>query len=66
VRIASRFDLRTHKFREFKLPHPRERPFKVGVGSDGALWFTELGAGRIGRITMAGEITEFEVPTKNA
>jgi virginiamycin B lyase len=64
-RIA-RFDLRTHKFREFKLPHPASGPCKVAAGSDGALWFTELGAGRIGRITMAGEITEFEVPTKNA
>lgn len=64
-RIA-RFDLHTQTFTEFKLPHPASGLCKVAAGPDGAVWFTELGAGRIGRITMAGEITEFEVPTKNA
>jgi virginiamycin B lyase len=62
----ARFDLRSQTFTEFKLPHPASGPCKVAAGPDGAIWFTELGAGRIGRITMAGKITEFEVPTKNA
>jgi virginiamycin B lyase len=40
------------------------------VGPDGALWFTELAsggahqlAGKIGRITVSGEISEFPLPT---
>jgi len=32
------------------------------VGPDGALWFTELGANKIGRITTQGAITSFVVP----
>ncbi len=32
------------------------------AGPDGALWFTEIGAGRIGRITVDGEITEYPLP----
>ena len=31
-------------------------------GPDGALWFTEYNAGKIGRITTAGKITEFPTP----
>jgi hypothetical protein len=33
----------------------------ITVGPDGNLWFTELGGHRIGRITMAGVITDFPV-----
>jgi len=33
------------------------------VGADGALWFTEQNVNRIGRITTAGVITEFPVPS---
>jgi len=33
------------------------------VGPDGALWFTEFYGNNIGRITMAGVITEYAVPT---
>jgi virginiamycin B lyase len=38
-------------------------PRFIRLGSDGALWFTELLANKIGRITTAGTITEFQVPT---
>jgi uncharacterized protein (TIGR03437 family) len=31
-------------------------------GPDGAIWFTEPNAGKIGRITTAGSITEFPAP----
>jgi virginiamycin B lyase len=62
----ARFDLRSHTFTEFPLPHPNSGPCKVAAGPDGAVWFTELGGGRIGRITLSGGITEFEVPTKYA
>ena len=33
------------------------------VGPDGALWFTETVAGKIGRITTGGQVTEFPLPT---
>jgi virginiamycin B lyase len=30
----------------------------------GALWFTEISTDRVGRITPAGEVTEFALPTR--
>jgi len=36
------------------------------AGPDGALWFTEDNGNHIGRITTAGSITEFAVPTPSA
>jgi virginiamycin B lyase len=41
-------------------------PWGIAAGSDGALWFTENAANRIGRITTAGAITELPVPTAAA
>jgi virginiamycin B lyase len=38
-------------------------PTDITVGPDGALWFTESEGNRIGRITTAGVITEFPLPT---
>jgi hypothetical protein len=35
----------------------------IAAGPDGALWFTEFNANQIGRITPAGSITEYAVPT---
>ncbi len=35
----------------------------ITAGPDGALWFTEVGGNKIGRITTAGSVTEFAVPT---
>jgi hypothetical protein len=37
-------------------------PETIAAGPDGALWFTEWDAGRIGRITTTGVITEYPVP----
>jgi virginiamycin B lyase len=45
-------------------------PLALAAGSDGALWFTALGPqtvvneinGKIGRITMTGEVSEFSLP----
>jgi virginiamycin B lyase len=34
----------------------------IAVGSDGNLWFAEGGRSKVGRITTAGQITEFELP----
>src|SRR5688572_30172734 len=46
---------------EFYLPAARE-PSGITSGPDGALWFTELGGDRIGRITLGGTVNEFVVP----
>jgi virginiamycin B lyase len=55
---------------EFPLP-AGSAPGAITAGPDGALWFTESpGPGvrnaRIGRITTAGTVTEFPIPTANA
>jgi streptogramin lyase len=40
-----------------------KRPFGITAGSDGALWFTEMGESKIGRISTAGAITEYFLPS---
>lgn len=39
---------------------------RITMGPDGALWFTETNAGKIGRITTSGVITEYAIPTANS
>ena len=39
---------------------------RITAGPDGALWFTAPSRDRIGRITTAGEVTGFLVPTSNS
>ena len=38
-------------------------PTFVAAGPDASVWFTEVNGGRIGRITPAGAVTEFPLPT---
>jgi streptogramin lyase len=45
---------------EFPVPTPGGAPVAIAAGPDGALWFTE-DAGKIGRLTTAGGITEFPI-----
>src|SRR2546425_1128009 len=42
---------------------PRLGANDIATGPDGSLWFTEMLANRIGRITTAGAITQFNIPT---
>ena len=58
--------------KEYPIPTPNSSPAGIAAGSDGALWFTENavtsvgappGPGKVGRITTAGAITEFLIPT---
>jgi len=42
---------------------PGSWPRVIVPGSDGNLWFAEMAANKIGRITPSGEITEFPIPT---
>ena len=48
---------------EWDVPTPNSQPAGITVGADGALWFTEENASKIGRITTAGTITEYPIPT---
>jgi virginiamycin B lyase len=38
-------------------------PMGISSGPDGALWFTEFSANKIGRISTAGALTDFAIPT---
>jgi virginiamycin B lyase len=51
---------------EYSIPTGNGFPFGIAAGSDGAMWFTEVGGNKIGRITTAGAITEASVPTPYA
>jgi virginiamycin B lyase len=46
-------------------PAPRQ-PSIITPGPDGALWFVEVNANKIGRITTAGAVTEYDIPTKDS
>jgi streptogramin lyase len=48
------------------LSQPNSDLTEIAPGRDGNLWFTEPEANRIGRITPAGVVTEFHVPTPNS
>lgn len=39
------------------------QPHGIALGPDGNLWFAEFTAGKIGRITPAGVVTEFSIPS---
>lgn len=45
----------------FPIPTHNSGPMEITTGLDGNLWFTENTAGRIGRITPTGTITEFSL-----
>jgi virginiamycin B lyase len=49
---------------EFIIPTPGGSPTQIALGPDGALWFVESGAPRLGRVTSDGAITEFAIPEK--
>jgi streptogramin lyase len=42
------------------------QPYGIVGGPDGSVWFTEMVANKIGRITPLGSITEFPVPTTDS
>src|SRR5262245_27516146 len=48
---------------QFPIPTSNSTPSGVATGPDGNLWFIELTADKIGRITTDGVITEFPIPT---
>jgi streptogramin lyase len=51
------------QFQEFALPDAASGPWGICLGPDGNVWFTELAAGRIGRLNpTTGQVTEFSLP----
>jgi streptogramin lyase len=46
------------EFTEFSLPSGSS-PFQIASGPDGNLWFTDVGTGKIGKITISGAVTEY-------
>ena len=57
---------------EFPMPRPNSGPGDITAGPDGNLWLVELGGvmdgiavdgNRVARVTPAGEITEFTIPS---
>ena len=38
-------------------------PVGIAAGPDGTLWFTEQWGNKIGRITTAGVLSEYSIPT---
>jgi virginiamycin B lyase len=57
---------------EFDLPRPNSGPGDITAGADGNLWFVELSGrmdgravdgNRVVRITTAGKVTEFPIPS---
>lgn len=54
------------KINEFSLPAKKAGPYGITSGSDGAVWFTENGGNKIGKILITGAITEYSVTTQDA
>jgi virginiamycin B lyase len=52
---------RALEYREFALPTRGSSPFGITVGPDDNIWFTEIGANKIGRLTRNGALTEWPV-----
>src|SRR5215472_14295754 len=58
VKVAS-----AQMIQEFPPPTLAAGITDIATGPDGALWFTEGGVSKIGRITTSGSFTEFPIPT---
>src|SRR5450755_3771290 len=54
------------RINDYPLPGADSVPLGIVTGPDGALWFTENEANRIGRITVDGVITEYPGPGHNS
>ncbi|MHB8147742.1 MAG: virginiamycin B lyase family protein [Vulcanimicrobiaceae bacterium] len=51
---------------EYTLPTSNGSPLGIAAGPDGNLWFTEVNASKIGKITTSGTFTEYATPTSGA
>jgi len=52
---------------EYPVPTPSAGPNGIALGSDGAVWFTEVFSGnQIGRINTTGAVKEYLIPTSGS
>ncbi|MEO8605164.1 MAG: hypothetical protein ABI629_21530 [bacterium] len=51
---------------ELGTPSPGSVPLYITLGPDGAMWFSESGANRLGRIARDGRITKFDLPDSDS
>jgi len=65
VAVALWAPLTGHSFVEFAIPTGGSGPEGLELGLDGNVWFTEFAGNKIGRITPAGLVTEFQLPVNN-
>ena len=65
--MIGRFTLSTKAVDEFPVPTLDSNPDNITMGPEGAIWFTELDASKIGRIDPVSlQITEYPTPTNNS
>src|SRR5690242_13319296 len=48
---------------EYPVPTAAGGPNWITAGPDGAMWFAELSANAIGRVTTSGAVTEYAIPS---
>lgn len=53
-------------YTHYNAPEANAGTSAIANGPDGALWFTEVGVNRIGRITTTGVVTDYPIPMQNA
>src|SRR4051794_31421822 len=53
---------RVGKIRDFAVPQTLSHPTGIAIGSDGAVWFAQPATGSIGRRSMTGAFSSFELP----
>jgi virginiamycin B lyase len=51
---------------EYTVADAAAGPYALTWGPDGAVWFVEITAGQIGRITPDGTVVEFALPDRGA
>lgn len=54
--------VRTLKVQAFRVPTAASGLADLAAGPDGALWFTEQSANKVGRITTKGRFTQYRIP----
>ena len=60
--LAAPTFLAAQSITEYSIPTPNADLRGITLGPDGALWFNEAAANKIGRITLQGDVTEFPTP----
>jgi virginiamycin B lyase len=48
---------------QYPLPNSNSEPNNMALGSDKNVWFTEYDAPRVGKITQAGVVSEYSIPS---